>query len=85
MVEELLKTLAVMLHFGIDCQNFSRPYSWNAVFSEALLLSQMLQEICYRWVSEHHAQLEGHMPAFNVVIGLLVTVSRIFELIPEID
>ena len=43
-----------------------------------------MQEFCYRWVSEPHAQLEGSMPAFNV-IGLLVTISSIFELIPESD
>ena len=59
MVEKLLKTLAVTLHFGIDWQSFSCAYSCNAVFSEALLLPQILQEFCYCWVSESHAQLEG--------------------------
>ena len=38
-----------------------------------------------RGVSESHAQLEGSMSAFKVVIGLLVTISRIFELIPKSD
>ena len=82
MVENLLKTLAVTLHFDIDCRNFC-AYSYDVVFSEAHL-SQILQEFCYRWVSERHTQLEGSMPG-NVVVGLLVTVSRIFELIPESD
>ena len=85
MVEKLLKTLAVTLYFGIDWQNFSCAYCRNAVFREALLLSQILQEFCYRWVIEPHAQLEGSMPAFNIVIGLLVTISRNFELTPESD
>ena len=83
MVENLLKTLAVTLHFNIDCKNFC-AYSYDVVFSEALLLSQILQEFCYRWVSERHTQLESSMPG-NVVVGLLVTISRIFELIPKSD
>ena len=85
MFEKLLKTLGVTLHFGIDWQNLSCAYSCNAVFSEALLLAQILQEICNGEVSESHAQLEGSMPAFNVVIGLLITISRIFELTPKSD
>ena len=85
MVDKLLKTLAVTLHFGIDWENFPCAYSCNAVFSEALLLAQILQEFCNRGVSESHAQLEGSMPAFKVVIGLLVTISRILELIPKSD
>ena len=76
MVEKLLKTLPVTLHFGID---FSCAYSCNAVFSEAVLLAQILQEFCNRGVSESHALLEGSMPALNVVIGLLVTISRILN------
>ena len=63
-----MKTLTVTLHFGIDWQNFSCAFSCNAVFSKALLLPQILQEICNRWVREPHALLEGSMPAFNVVI-----------------
>ena len=44
MVAKLPKTLTVTLHFGIDWQNFSCAYSCNAVFSETLLFSHILQE-----------------------------------------
>ena len=85
MVEKLLKTLAVTLHFGIDWQKFSCAYPCNVVFIEALLLAQILQEFYNRGVDQSHDQLEGSIPAFNVVIGLLFTISRFFELIPKSD
>ena len=85
MAEILLNTLAATFHFGIDWQNFYCLYSCNEVFSEALLLPKLLQEFRCRWVREPHAQLEGSMPAFNVVVCLPVTVHCVFELIPQND